>query len=269
METLGLPKSRTISGFARERLISTILPKRHRALARGVLQSLVACTYLGRRVHCPCCGWSFRRFLSFGVRPRPNAMCPRCHSLERHRLLWLYLTRATGLFSPRQRKVLHIAPEPMLEPRFRSASYLHYVTVDLHSPRAMCRVDIAYLPFRSNAFDVIICYHVLEHVAEDQRAMRELFRVLKPDGWALLQSPVDLNRETTYEDPSIVSPHEREKVFGQADHVRIYGRDYRDRLEEAGFNVRLDGFVRTLPAELVRRSGVLVDEDIYVCTKAA
>lgn len=99
--------------------------------------------------------------------------------------------------------------------------------------------------------------------------MREFFRVLKPDGWALLQSPVDLNRQTTYEDPSIMAPYEREKVFGQADHVRIYGRDYTDRLQEAGFNVRLEGFVRRLPAELIRRSGVFLDEDIYVCTKAA
>lgn len=196
-------------------------------------------------------------------------MCPKCRSLERHRLLWLYLTRATDLFSSGYRRVLHIAPEAVLERRLRSAPNLYYVSIDLHSARAMCRADIARLPFKENSFDFIICYHVLEHVTDDRQSMRELFRVLKPAGLALLQSPIDLERETTYEDPAVDSPQERERLFGQSDHVRVYGRDYKDRLEEAGFHVRLHDYVRTLPAELVRRFGVRLSEEIYVCTKAA
>ncbi len=195
-------------------------------------------------------------------------MCPKCRCLERHRLLWLYLTQATDLFSSGHRSVLHVAPEPVLERRLRSAPNLHYVSADLHSPRVMCRADITCLPFKSDSFDVIICYHVLEHVADDRQAMGELFRVLKPTGWALLQSPIDVTRETTYEDAA-ATPQDRERLFGQHDHVRVYGRDYKERLEQAGFEVTVDGYVKSLPAELVRRYGLLLSEEIYVCTKAA
>jgi len=196
-------------------------------------------------------------------------MCPKCRSLERHRLLWLYLTRATDLFSSGYRRVLHIGPEPVLEQRLRSAPNVYYVSIDLHAPGVMCRADITRLPFHDNSLDVIICYHVLEHVMDDRRAMKGLLRVLKPGGWALLQSPVDLEREATYEDLTVDTPHERERLFGQSDHVRVYGRDYKDRLEAVGFHVKLDDYVKTLPAKLVRTFGVRSSEQIYVCTKAA
>lgn len=254
---------------ALKRLAKAVLPSRSRAQIRNTLQVLRPYACIGNRVSCPCCGWRFRRFLPFGVQLRPGALCPKCRSLERHRLLWLYLTRATDLFSSGDRRVLHIASEPVLERRLRSAPNLHYVSMDLHSARAMCHADITRLPFRDNSFDVIICYHVLEHVADDGKAMREVFRVLNNAGWALLQSPIDLRRKATYEDLTVDSPQERERLFGQSDHVRVYGRDYKDRLEAAGFDVRLDDYVRTLPTELARRFGVDLSEDIYVCTKAA
>ncbi len=114
----------------------------------------------------------------------------------------------------------------------------------------------------------MVCNHVLEHVSDDRKAMREFFRILRPGGWALLQSPVDHRRPDTFEDPTVTDPRERKRVFGQYDHVRIYGRDYVRRLEETGFSVTLDTFVRELPESEVRRLGLDRDEEIYFCRKA-
>jgi SAM-dependent methyltransferase len=131
----------------------------------------------------------------------------------------------------------------------------------------MVKVDIMNIPYKDDSFDVILCSHVLEHVANDQKAMRELFRVLIPGGWAILQSPVDRQRDETFEDPNVTSPQDRLRLFGQSNHVRVYGRDYKDRLEKAGFSVKIDGYVRSLSADEINVHGLLEDEDIYLCTK--
>ena len=217
-------------------------------------------------VICPCCGGHFDEFLPYGIRPRPNAKCPRCGSKARHRLLWLYVRHRTNLLTERL-TVLHLAPERSLRKTLATLPNLTYVGVDLRPGRAMVRTDVTRLSFRDRSFDAILCSHVLEHVPDDRRAMRELFRVLKPGGWAILQTPTDPQRKTTLEDPSIVRPEDRERVFGHSDHVRIYGRDYKDRLEGAGFVVRLDRYARELEPELVRTYGLKRDAVVWLCAR--
>jgi SAM-dependent methyltransferase len=219
-------------------------------------------------VHCPCCGGTFPGFIAGAPTLRPNACCPRCGSLERHRMLWLYLQERTDFFTERL-AVLHIAPEKIFQDAFQQLPNLDYVSADLCSPLAMIRMDITDTPFDAATFDVIICSHVLEHVPDDRMAMSELHRVLKPEGWAILQVPIDSGRSTTFEDPSITDPAERKRLFGQDDHVRWYGRDYPDRLTAAGFYVSVEAFGRELPREKALRCGIVQNEDVYHCWKSA
>jgi len=222
--------------------------------------------YIGTRYHCPVCGWHFRRMLPFGVSPRPDAQCPRCGSLERHRLIWLYLKQCPELF-PCSIRLLHVAPEPVFCRILRGLPNIDYVSIDIASPLAMMRADLVALPLYDNCIDAILCIHVLEHIVDDRRAMRELFRVLRPGGWAILQTPLDLSLRATYEDASITTPEGRLRAYGQSDHVRCYGRDYRDRLEAAGFVVHVDCFARTLPSHKRARYRIFDHEDIWYCAK--
>lgn len=223
--------------------------------------------FLSNRFYCPCCKRGSRKFLPFGVKPRTNAQCPRCGSLERHRLLQLYLEEKTNFFKDKL-KVLDIAPTSILQQKWKVLPNIDYVSADILSPLAMLKIDITDIPIRDNQFDCIFCYHVLEHVADDRKAMRELFRILKPSGWAIIQSPVDFNRDTTFEDPNIILPTERECFFGQKDHVRAYGKDYRERLEIAGFTVKVDNFVEGLGDLLIKKYGLMKEQKIYFCTKS-
>ena len=185
----------------------------------------------------PIDGKRFRRFLPYGYEnPRENVLSPSTLSLERHRLLWLYLKNETDFFST-SHKVLHFAPEQAFFKKFKNLSLLDYTTTDLNSPLADVSADICALPFQDNSFDIILCNHVLEHIPDDIKAMSELYRVLKPSGWGIFQIPQDLKRDLTFEDDSITDRKERAEIFGQYDHVRIYGLDYFDRLIEAGFTV--------------------------------
>ncbi|MGZ0016323.1 class I SAM-dependent methyltransferase [Yeosuana sp. AK3] len=185
----------------------------------------------------PIDGKSFKTFLPYGYgKQRNNVLSPSTLSLERHRLLWLYLKIETDFFSAKY-KVLHFAPEQAFYKRFRKMKNLDYVTTDLNSPLADVKADICNLPFSENEFDVILCNHVLEHIPDDTKAMQELYRVLKPGGFGVFQIPQDLNREKTFEDNSITDKKERSKIFGQYDHVRVYGQDYFDKLRSVGFKV--------------------------------
>jgi SAM-dependent methyltransferase len=213
-------------------------------------------------MYCPCCETESPSFLPFGVRPRPNARCPKCGALERHRLLWLYLRNQPGRLWPGMR-LLHVAPEPVLRRLFETVPGIAYVAADLHAAHGV-RLDITALPMGDASVDAIVCNHVLEHVPDDRRAMREFRRVLRPGGWAILQSPIDGRRAETYEDARVTSPAERERVFGQFDHVRVYGRDYGRRLEDAGFVVDAIDALESLEAELVVRQG-LRPERVYLC----
>ncbi|NTU97078.1 MAG: methyltransferase domain-containing protein [Chlorobiaceae bacterium] len=163
-------------------------------------------------------------------------MCPHCRALERHRLLWLFLGKHTDLFDGRQKKLLHIAPEFCLEPGLKKAAGKGYLSADLDESRAMVRMDITSIDFPDVSFDVIFCSHVLEHIEDDRKAIGEIYRVLKKNGWAILMVPVTADK--TIENLSFATPEERLQVFGQQDHVRRYGPDYADRLREAGFEVR-------------------------------
>ncbi len=220
----------------------------------------------GNKVECPVCTKTYKRFLPYGARQRPNVLCPNCLSLERHRLLWLYLQEKTDFFTaPHQ--MLHVAPEQCFYHRFKALKNLKYTTADLVSPLAEVKMDLHHIPFPDESYDVILCNHVLEHVEDDRRCMRELFRVLRPGGFAIMQVPMDYTRSSTFEDPTITRPEDREKHFWQKDHLRLYGLDYPDRLREAGFRVEEVRIGDTLGETLRERYRLDPQEPLYVCTR--
>ena len=179
--------------------------------------------------------------------------------------MYVYMTQKTDLFSGDRKKMLHVAPEAQLSRLFQEADCIDYLSADLSSPTAMVTMDITDIRYADDSFDVIYCSHVLEHVVDDIGAMRELYRVLKPGGWAVLQVPISSG--TTFEDPTVTSPEAREELFGQDDHVRRYGHDYVERLVAAGFSVLVDGFVRELSDQEIIRFGLTRSEDVYFCRK--
>ena len=215
----------------------------------------------------PIDGKSFRKFLPYGYeKQRKNALSPSTLSLERHRLLWLYLKEETDFFSA-EKKVLHMAPEQCFLPLFKKQKNLDYITADLYSPIADVKADILDLPFDDNTFDVVFCNHVLEHISDDTKAMQELYRVLKPTGMGIFQVPQDLSREKTFEDDSITDKKERTKIFGQYDHVRVYGSDYFDRLRAIGFKVDAVDYTKKIAPEMVERFCLSKGEILPVCYK--
>ena len=215
----------------------------------------------------PIDGRSFRKFLPYGYEnQRENVLSPSTLSLERHRLLWLYLKEHTAFFSD-SLKVLHFAPEQAFYKRFRNLKNLDYTTTDLNSPLADVKADICDLPFQDNSFDFILCNHVLEHIPDDTKAMQEILRILKPGGTAILQIPQELDREITFEDDSITDPKERAKIFGQYDHVRVYGRDFFDKLRRIGFDVEEVDLSSRLEPEVVDRYRLAKGELIPVARK--
>jgi SAM-dependent methyltransferase len=218
-----------------------------------------------RRLNCPICGTWARNFDSFGLVPRPNARCPSCGALERHRLAWLFFQGHTDLFAGGPKKVLHFAPEPVLSSRFSQLSGLDYTTADLNDPAAMVKADITDLQFPDETFDVVYCSHVLEHVPDDRRAMRECRRVLKHGGYAVMVVPI--TAVSTAEDPSITDPKERERLFGQSDHVRRYGPDFADRLREAGFEVSVYTPDDVARGQTVRSAIPQGTEPVYLCRR--
>lgn len=222
--------------------------------------------YHGTSRYCPVCKKQSRKFLQSGLIPRADAKCPFCGSLERHRLVWLYFKRKTDLFDGRPKQVLHVAPEPVFENQLKKLLGNKYLTADLYDPTAMVKMDITDIRYPDNTFDVIYCSHVLEHVVDDLRAMREFYRVLKPGGWAILLVPITTKK--TFEDPTVTDPKERLKLFGQEDHLRRYGIDYLERLKNAGFTVNIikaSDFMQD--KEIVSMGITEAAGEIYYCTK--
>lgn len=246
------------------RILLSKLPE----LVKGPLRSIrnVMLPYCGIGRYCPVCEKSSSRFGSFGVVQREDAECVHCGSLERHRLVWLFFQKYTDLFDGKPKKILHVAPEPFFESLFKERLGNNYLTADLFNPCAMVKMDICDINYPDNSFDVIYCSHVLEHVIDDKQAIRELYRVLKANRWAILNVPITSNK--TFEDSSIVDPKERLKAFGQEDHVRCYGPDYIERLRDAGFTVEIIK-VSDLANddEAVRMGLTLASGAIYYCTK--
>ena len=256
-----------------------------------VVRPILAFLLKGSRFTDPIDGKSFRMFFPYGYgNQRNNVLSPSTLSLERHRLLWLYLQNETDFFqseldsdSPVTQnkriklrkdaetssalKVLHFAPEQEFYKRFKKQTNIEYTTTDLLSPLADVKADICNLPFEDNAYDIIFCNHVLEHIPDDTKAMQELFRVLKPGGMGIFQIPQDLSRASTFTDDTIVDQKERAKIFGQYDHVRVYGRDYFDKLRSIGFKVIEEDYTNKIAPELVEKYCLAKGEIIPVCFK--
>ena len=243
------------------------IPRKYLQLVSHFFLKIIALFYRGNKVQCPVCTHTFRKFLPYGRKARENALCPNCLSLERHRLMWLFLQRETCFFhSPIH--VLHVAPELCFIDRFNALSNLDYITGDIESPLAKVKMDIHQIPFDDNTFDVVFCNHVMEHVDDDILACKEINRVLKPNGWGIIQSPV-YGQDKTLEDKTVTDSAEREKLFGQRDHLRKYGKDYAQRLSKSGLRVQENLFVKTLSAEEIQRFALAPDEVIFYCTKGS
>jgi len=232
-----------------------------------VIRPFIAFYLKGNKYTDPIDNKSFRKFLPYGYEvQRQNVLSPSTLSLERHRLLWLYLTNETNFFTSKK-KVLHMAPEQCFLSRFKKLNH-EYITADIDSPIADVKADIVNLPFTDNSFDVVLCNHVLEHIQDDTKAMKELFRVMKKGGMGIFQVPQDLNRDVTFEDNSITDPKERAKIFGQYDHVRVYGRDYFDKLRSVGFKVEEVNYSQKVSSELSSRYRLMEGELLPVVSKS-
>ena len=234
-----------------------------------IVKPFITLALKGNKYTDPIDGKSFRKFLPYGYgKQRKNALSPSTLSLERHRLMWLFLKDETDFFtSEKKQKVLHIAPEQCFLKLFRKQKNLDYLTSDLESPIADVKADICNLPFNDNSFDIVFCNHVLEHILDDTKAMQELYRVMKPNGMGIFQIPQDLSRSTTFEDNSITDKEERAKIFGQYDHVRVYGRDYFDKLRSIGFKVDEIDYTKKIAPEKLERFCLMKGEILPVCYK--
>lgn len=257
-------------------LFKVLIPVRFRYGLKIFIRKI---PYYGHKFYCPVCqsktriqkplGFNFpvikeKQIVGAGVR---LAMCPICESSDRIRLLFLFFKYKTDLFKKPQ-KLLHFAPEPALEEIFKQQSHIDYLTADLYRENVMEKIDITSISHPENSFDAIVCNHVLEHIPDDTRAMHELYRVLKPGGWAILQVPFSKILDTTFEDPSIITEKERELTFGQKDHVRIYGKDYPDKLRKSGFKVQEYQWTKGSEPEFQDpRLNLNPDEIVIYCTK--
>jgi SAM-dependent methyltransferase len=228
----------------------------------------------GEIVLCPICNSTFDVFGDFGIKNRENARCYKCGSFERHRLLYLYLTELGFFNTTKKIKLLHFAPEKSFYDIFSKMENIDYFPCDLALKRykysngaTIHKVDITAIPFENDSFDFIICNHVLEHIPNDKLAMDELYRVMNNGGNGYFQVPIDYSREKTYEDFTIIKPKEREIAFGQNDHVRYYGKDYKHRLTQSGFKVKEDDFVKRFSDEELFKYGLDKNELIYFCEK--
>lgn len=223
------------------RLVLNAVPRPILQRVAGWAVPVLGLFYAGKGRKCPICGGEKRKFLPYGYgKVREDALCPKCLSLERHRLLWHYLMNND---SERERiknlpTILHIAPEVCLMREFKRI-YLsapqNYITADLESPLADMHFDVQQIPMADSSVDIIICNHLLEHVESDYKALTEMYRIMRSGGMGVMLAPIDYTLETTFEDDTITDPKQRAEVFGQYDHRRIYGKDYLERLRAAGF----------------------------------
>lgn len=247
-------------------LITRFVPRHIMQRFAMLFLNAISIFYRGKNYHDPISGISYRKMLPYGRQiVRKNALAPNSGSLERHRVIWLFLKNETSFFTA-QLNFLHIAPESCFLKPFKQLKNLTYVTGDLESPWADVKLDVRQMPLSDNSFDVTMCNHVFEHIDDDKKAMSEFLRILKPGGWGIFMVPIKWDRKTI-EDLSITDPAEREKLFGQRDHVRYYGYDYPDRLREVGFEVTVIDYAQKLGDDLVKKFSLLPDEKIIFCQK--
>ncbi|WP_392348796.1 class I SAM-dependent methyltransferase [uncultured Polaribacter sp.] len=249
--------------------ILNTIPRPWLIKASYIIRPVISWYLKGDKFTDPIDGKSFRKFLPYGyVKQRENALSPSTLSLERHRLMWLFLRDNTTFFTATKKlKVLHIAPEQCFLDIFRKQQNLNYITSDLESPIADVKADICDLPFKENEFDIVFCNHVLEHISNDTKAMQELYRVLKPGGFGIFQIPQDLSKAITFEDDTITDRKERAKLFGQYDHVRVYGRDYFDKLRSIGFKVDEVDYTKKITLNKIEKYCLMKNEILPVCYK--
>lgn len=227
--------------------------------------SLKGILYSGKNIECPCCKRKFRNFTKSGK----HGACPGCGASSRHRNLYYFLEYNKNILNTTDQRIIHFAPENGSIFFFSKLNdSCDYVTADLNSPRAKLKIDITQIPFENNSFDIVLSVHVLEHVTDEKKAMQELFRILKPGGYSVHQVPIDYDRENTYEDKNINTNELREKIYGHPDHKRIYGRDYIDKLRQAGFTVDPMTYIKQLPENIVKKYGLNPSEVTYLCTKS-
>lgn len=249
--------------------ILNTIPRPWLIKASYIVRPVISWYLRGDKFTDPIDGRSFRKFLPYGYgKQRENALSPSTLSLERHRLMWLFLRDNTTFFTATKKlKVLHIAPEQCFLDIFRKQQNLNYITSDLESPIADVKADICDLPFKENEFDIVFCNHVLEHISNDTKAMQELYRVLKPGGFGIFQIPQDLSKAITFEDNTITDRKERAKLFGQYDHVRVYGRDYFDKLRSIGFKVDEVDYTKKITLDKIEKYCLMQNEILPVCYK--
>ena len=222
--------------------------------------------YLGWARYCPLCGSHVRLFFPHGVVQRPNAVCPVCHSRDRHRLAWLWLQTNTALGRAPMR-MLHVAPEPVVARRLQALPRLLYVSGDLVH-HATVQMDVCRMPFAANSFDLVYCSHVLNMLPDDQPAMTEIFRVLCPGGLALLQVPTPVAGRGVEAGP-VSTADQRQHLFGDPDMYRRYGADeLTTRLRGAGFDARPVHYWHSFSEDEQLRLG-LIDEPLHICFKPA
>ncbi len=217
--------------------------------------------------YCPICEIHNEKFNPFGYNPREDALCPTCGSLERHRLSWLVIKDKLKSIDLKNKNMLHIAPEKVFMSKFNDLFKENYLTADLYDKNTKLEMDITNIEYPDESFDYIYCSHVLEHIEDDKKAMRELNRVLKKDGWAILLVPI-IAKDKTEEYFPKNTPEKRMKNYGHPEHVRNYGLDYKERLKECGWNVNIIHSVNILSAENIELMGITeAAGEIYLCTK--
>jgi len=247
--------------------ILKFLPRKFLIKYSFLITPILRIIFHGKRYTDPIDNSNYSRFLSYGYkRIRKNALCPGTLSLERHRLLWLYLDNETNFLNS-SLKVLHVAPEQVFYKKFKKLKNWDYLTFDLNSPIADIKGDLTSTNFKDESFDLIICNHVLEHIKDDKSALNEIYRVLKYNGTSILQVPINLRREKTFEDSTIKSKIQREKYFGQYDHVREYGLDFKDRVEQSGFKVQMINYSKKISKDLIIKYGLMKNDLIPIAKK--
>ena len=247
--------------------ILKFLPRKFLIKYSFLITPILRIIFRGKKYTDPIDDSNYSKFLSYGYKTvRKNALCPGTLSLERHRLLWLYLDRETNFLSSNL-KVLHVAPEQVFYKKFKKLKNWEYFTFDLNSPIADIKGDLISTNFKDEYFDLIICNHVLEHIEDDKSALDEMYRILKYNGISILQVPINVKRQNTFEDLSIKSKIQREKYFGQYDHVREYGLDFKDRVEQAGFKVEMINYSKKISQDLVIKYGLMKDDLIPIGKK--
>ncbi len=267
--------------------IKNIIPRKLGYLLKNIRLMVRGYLYKGDRYYCPICQHSFKTMLPggfdlpvtkekeiIGGGYRQNNICPRCQSTDRDRLVYLYLKEKTTFFTEPQ-QVLHVAPEQSLFRVFSKLPNLTYIVgtkyqEGFYYSDELPVIDLRALLYKNNTFDFVIANHVLEHIKEEERVLHEIFRVLKPGGSAIVQVPIANKLNKTFEDPGILTKNDREKFYGQFDHVRLYGKDYPDHLSAAGFVVtKIKPGEKHWQMSEINKFALNADEHLYIAKKTA